>query len=75
MNRDFQCWEETIPDKTAIGEMKHVRSKGKLRIRIGLQIYRVGLQIYRVYQKKGNPTLACYCALIAGCMYLIFAQL
>ena len=29
--------------------------------------------MYRVYQKKGNPTLACYCALITGCINVLFA--
>ncbi len=29
--------------------------------------------IYRVYKKKGNPTLACHCPLITGCMNVIFA--
>ncbi len=36
-----------------------------------LTLYNIAL--YRVYQRKGNPTLACHCALITGCMNVIFA--
>ena len=36
-------------------------------IRAVLQIERSARPIYRVYKKKGNPTLACHCVLIAGC--------
>ncbi len=28
-------------------------------------------RLYRVYQKKGNPILACHCALITGCTNVI----
>ena len=29
-------------------------------------------QLYRVYKRKGNPNLACHCALYTGCMNVIF---
>ncbi len=31
------------------------------------------IDLDRVYKKKGNPTLACHCALVTGCMNVIFA--
>ncbi len=61
----FDCMPESLP-------VFYLRNCLTISV-LNLRCMRIVL-LYRVYQKKGNPTLACHCALIAGCVNVIFAR-